>query len=226
MATVLITGVGRGIGLELCRQALDQGHAVIGSVRDSAQADNLRATFAGRLTVLELDVTDAAALSAAARSLDVAIDIVINNAGVIGPKRQSTLDMEFEGFAEALAVNTLAPLRVAQAFLPHLERAERPRLLTISSRMGSMSYAKSDQIAYRASKAAVNKIVQALATDLAPRGIAVASIHPGWVRTDMGGSSADIATEESARGILALADKLTLAETGRFWNYDGNELPW
>jgi NAD(P)-dependent dehydrogenase (short-subunit alcohol dehydrogenase family) len=226
MATILITGVGRGIGLELCRQAIADGHTVIGSARDSGQAKKLRDNFGGQLTLLEFDVTDAEAVYAAARSLGQAIDILINNAGIIGPKRQSTLDMDFDGFAETLAVNTLAPLRVAQAFLPHLERAERPRLLTISSRMGSMSYAKSDQIAYRASKAAVNKIVQALATDLAPRGIAVASIHPGWVRTDMGGSGADIAPEDSASGILALAGKLTLAETGRFWNYDGNELAW
>ena len=127
---------------------------------------------------------------------------------------------------QTLAVNVLAPLRIAQAFLPHLKRSGRPRLLTISSNMGSMSYAKSDHLAYRASKAAVNKVMQGLATDLQALGIAVAAIHPGWVRTDMGGRGADIEAGESARGILDIAEKLDLAGTGKFLRYDGAEMAW
>ena len=154
------------------------------------------------------------------------IDALINNAGIIGPNRQSTRDMDFDGFAQTLAVNTIAPLAVAQAFLPHLQRSAKPRLLTVSSMMGSMSHARSDRIAYRASKAAVNKVMQGLATDLAPLGIAVVSLHPGWVRTDMGGAGADISAHESAEGILRIAETLDMRRTGQFLNWDGNVISW
>ena len=165
-------------------------------------------------------------MRAAAASITEPIDILINNAGSIGPERQSTLDMDFDGFAQTFAVNTLAPLAVVQAFLPHLKRSSSPRILTISSWMGSLSHQKSDRIAYRASKAAVNKVMQGLATDLEPMGVAVAVLHPGWVRTDMGGAGADIAPAESAAGILKLAEGLTLAGTGKFYNWDGSSLDW
>ena len=134
--------------------------------------------------------------------------------------------MDFDGFAKTLAVNTLAPLAVSQAFLPHLKRSSSPRILTVSSGMGRMSYAKSDRIAYRASKAAVNKVMQGLATDLEPMGIAVVMLHPGLVRTDMGGAGADIAPAESAAGILAVAEGLTLEGTGQFLNWDGSTVEW
>ncbi len=208
------------------KTALRRGWDVIGSVRDAAAARALEAEFGMRFQALVFDVTDADAVAKAARELDGPIDILINNAGVIGPDRQSAMDMDFDGFTETLAVNVLAPLRIAQAFLPHLKRSANPRLMTISSNMGSMSRAGSDHLAYRASKAAVNKVTQALATDLQRSGIAVAAIHPGWVRTDMGGRGADIEAAESARGILDLAERLDLAGTGRFLRYDGAEMPW
>ncbi len=219
MTTLLITGVARGIGRELALQALAKGWRVFGSVRNAGEAP----VGVGEMV---FDVTDHAVVRAAAAAFDETIDVLINNAGIIGPTRQSTLDMDFDGFAQTLAVNTIAPLVVTQAFLPQLKRSNHPRVLTVSSQMGSMSYAKSDRIAYRASKAAVNKVMQGLATDLAPAGIAVAALHPGWVRTDMGGKGADIAPAESAAGILAIAEQLTLATTGRFLNWDGSERPW
>jgi NAD(P)-dependent dehydrogenase (short-subunit alcohol dehydrogenase family) len=226
MTTILITGAARGIGMALCADALRRGWAVIGSVRDAAAAKALEAEFGAQFQALVFDVTDAAAIARAAASLDRPIDVLINNAGIIGPDRQSALDMDFDGFAQTLAVNVLAPLRIAQAFLPHLRRSGRPRLMTISSGMGSMSYASSDHLAYRASKAAVNKVTQGLATDLRRFGIAVASLHPGWVRTDMGGRGADIEAGESARGILDIAEKLDLAGTGNFLRYDGSQMAW
>ncbi|MGL4489410.1 MAG: SDR family oxidoreductase [Rhizobiaceae bacterium] len=226
MTTILITGVNRGIGKALVQGALQRGWSVIGSVRDAQTAKALQAEFGDRFQALVFDVTDAHAITKAAAELVQPIDILINNAGVIGPDRQSTLDMDFDGFAQTLSVNVLAPLMITQAFLPHLERSARPRVLTISSSMGSMSYAKSDHLAYRASKAAVNKVVQGLATDLKPMGIAVASIHPGWVRTDMGGQGADIAPDESARGILEIAETLDIANTGKFLNYNSAQLAW
>ena len=226
MTAILITGAARGIGRALCTDALRRGWDVIGSVRDAAAAKALEAELGSRFQALVFDVTDAAAIAKAAAQLDHPIDILINNAGVIGPDRQSALDMDFDGFAKTLAINVIAPLRVAQAFLPHLKRSDRPRLLTISSNMGSMSYASSDHLAYRASKAAVNKVSQGLATDLQRFGIAVAAIHPGWVRTDMGGRGADIEAAESAKGILDIAEKLELAGTGKFLRYDGAEMEW
>ncbi|WP_075997149.1 SDR family oxidoreductase [Salaquimonas pukyongi] len=251
MTNLLITGVARGIGFELAQQALTMGWRVFGSVRSEEDAfrvqgelgvtggGELRAAEAieapmgeakavpeARFTPLVFDVTDHAGVEAAADSIDMPIDILINNAGIIGPKRQTVLDMDFAGFAETLAVNTLAPLAVTQAFLPHLKRSDAGRIVTISSWMGSMSHQNADRIAYRASKSAINKVCQGLATELRGDGIAVISMHPGWVQTDMGGAAADIAPEESAAGILAVAENLTLSQTGHFINYDGSLLSW
>lgn len=226
MTTILITGTNRGIGLELARQALAKGWTVYGSARGEVTDPDAHICHHPKFHDLVFDVTDHAAVRAAAAGLAAPIDILINNAGIIGPERQSTLDMDFDGFAETLAVNSLAPLAVAQAFLPQLKQSPNPRILTISSQMGRMSYAKSDKIAYRASKAAVNKVMQGLATDLKPMGVAVALVHPGWVRTDMGGAGADIDATESAAGILALAEGLTLDGTGQFYNWDGSSAEW
>jgi NAD(P)-dependent dehydrogenase (short-subunit alcohol dehydrogenase family) len=225
MTTTLITGAGRGIGLELTRQSLAIGWKVYGSIRH--EPDGVAAKILDHPSFHEMrfDVTDATAVRAAAGSLDEPIDILINNAGVIGPDRQSTLDMDFDGLALTLAINTIAPLRVSQAFLPQLLNSQNPRLITISSMMGSMSGSASDRIAYRASKAAVNKIMQGLATDLAGRACVV-SMHPGWVQTDMGGSAADITPGASAARILEVVGNLTSGDNGRFLNYDGRQLQW
>ncbi|MFZ1813788.1 MAG: SDR family oxidoreductase [Rhizobiaceae bacterium] len=226
MTTILITGTGRGIGLELARQALAKGWTVYGSARKPVSDPQAHICEHPQFHDLQFDVTDHAGVRAAAAAIDRPIDILVNNAGIIGPDHQSTLDMDFAGFAKTLAVNTLAPLNMVQAFLPHLQRSKNPRVLTISSRMGSMSHASSDRIAYRASKAAVNKVMQGLGSDLAGRGIAVVTLHPGWVQTDMGGSAADVTPGKSAAGILAIADRLGLAQTGRFLNFDGSEIAW
>ena len=224
MTTILITGTNRGIGLELAKQALAKGWTVYGSARTVVSDPDAHICAHPQFHDLVFDVTDHAAVRAAAASVSEPIDILINNAGTIGPERQSMLDMDFEGFVEAFAINTLAPLAMSQAFLPHLKRSATPRILTVSSWMGSLSHAKSDRIAYRASKAAVNKVMQGLATDLEPMGVAVAMLHPGWVRTDMGGQGADIDVATSAAGILKIAEGLTLDGTGQFYNWDGSSL--
>ncbi len=226
MSTSLITGIGRGIGQELARVLLSRGERVVGTLRDPGQLSTELNGFVarGQLKLLALDVRDGASIAEAARQINEPVDVLINNAGVIGPQRQSTLDMDFDGFLETLQVNTLGPLRIVQAFLPHLRRAKQPKIVTISSRMGSLSYSKSDRIAYRASKAAVNKVMQGLATDLQPEGIVAIAVHPGWVRTDMGGAGADIAVEESAAGLIRLIDGLTLEETGGFFDWSGDRL--
>ena len=223
MTRILITGANRGIGLELAKAAIARGWTVYGSIRSPAQAEALRRASNGAATPLIFDVTDHAVIANTAATLDQPIDILINNSGIIGPDRQSTLDMDFAGFARTLEVNTLAPLAVAQAFLPRLRRSANGRILTVSSQMSWMGYAKSDRIAYRASKAAVNKVMQGLATDLEAEGISVGLIDPGWVRTDMGGDDADTDPADVARGILSVAETLTLARTGRFFKWTGEE---
>lgn len=212
MARILITGVNRGIGAALVAEARARGHEVIGTTRDGAW-DTL---------ALTLDDPDRIAGQLAGQ-VPGPLDILINNAGVIGPERQATTDMDWAGFAQTLAVNTMAPLAVAQACLPALRQAPGARILTVSSQMAYMGYAKSDRIAYRASKSAVNKVMQGLATDLAPEGIASILVDPGWVRTDMGGAEAEEEPADVAAGIITLAERTTLAETGKFFRFSGEE---
>ena len=221
---VLVTGAARGIGLELARQYAAAGATVWGTVRRQADADEL--TAAGVRAPL-LEVTDAASVDELARLFDdTDLDLVINNAGVLGPERQTTTDMDFAAFADVLAVNTVGPLRVTQAVLPALRRSRQPQVAMITSRMGSMSHAESDLVAYRASKVAANKITQCLATDLEPAGVVVSAVHPGWVRTNIGGDQAGVEVATSAAGIRQLLARLTPADTGHFWDYTGTRLPW
>ena len=228
MSTILITGASRGIGLELTRRLSANGHTVLATCRDPDHAEALRTLAAGgNIEILPLDVADAASVAALAETVgDRTVDVLINNAGIIGRKPQSTTEMDFDGLAETLSVNTIAPLRVAQALLPAIRRSSSGRIVTISSKMGSFSSLPTDRIAYRASKAAVNRIMVALAEDLRPDNIAVLVMHPGWVRTDMGGSAADIAVEDSAAGIARVVTGLGMGQSGQFLNYDGSQIPW
>jgi short-subunit dehydrogenase len=214
MTRFLITGASRGIGAALAAEAEARGHEVIRTTRTGAGGD------------IALPLDDPSAVAEALAGLEGAVDVLINNAGIIGPDRQSTLDMDWAGMAQTFAVNTMAPLAVAQAVLPALRRSKSPRILTISTQMSTMTYAKSDRIAYRASKVAVNKVMQGLSTDLAPEGIAVALINPGWVRTDMGGAQADETPEDVARGVLDIAERMTMADTGKFFRFSGEEFPF
>lgn len=230
MSTVLVTGANRGIGLALVTAYADRGDDVIATVRDPNRLHDLAAVIEGRpdrIEVHRLEVTDPASLAALAERLaGRPVDVLINNAGTIGPVRQSTADMDFEGWMTTFRINTMAPLAVSRALLPNLRLADHAKILTISSGMGSMSTTNSDHVAYRASKAAVNKVMQCLATDLSAEGIAVAVCHPGWVKTEMGGGDADITTEMSAAGIQRVVDRLTLTRTPVFHVWDGGILPW
>lgn len=226
MPVCLVTASNRGIGFELARAALTRGWTVYGSVRSNAQAEETASRLQGDYRPLVFDVTAHDAVHAVAAGLDSEVDVLINNAGIISPARQTPLDMDFDGFAETLKVNTLAPLAVSQAFLPHLRSSTNGRILTISSQMSWMGYRKSDTLAYRASKAAVNKVMQGLATELEPEGIAVALVDPGWVRTDMGGPQADNSPVDVAAGILKIADRIAITDTGKFFMWSGEERPF
>lgn len=210
MARVLITGCNRGIGAALMTTAKAAGQDPIGTTRDGR----------GDTIALTLDRPDTIAAQLAGIG---PIDVLMNNAGVIGPDRQSPLDMDFAGFAETLNVNTLSPLAVALAVLPKLRESKAPKIITVSSQMAWMGYRKADRIAYRASKAAVNNVMQGLATMLEPENIPVALVDPGWVRTDMGGAQADEDPVAVAIGILAIADRLTMRDTGKFFRFTGEK---
>lgn len=226
MTTCLITAVNRGIGRELVRAALCKNWTVYGSVRTADAAREVSETFGGKVTPLIFDVTDHAAVNAAADELEAPIDVLINNAGIIGPANQDPLNMDFAGFQETLAVNTLAPLAVAQAFLPHVLKDSPGAIITISSQMSWMGYRKPDKLAYRASKAAVNKVMQGLATELEDKGVPVILIDPGWVRTDMGGPDGDNSPADVAKGVLSLAENLKQEDTGKFFKWTGEERPF
>jgi NAD(P)-dependent dehydrogenase (short-subunit alcohol dehydrogenase family) len=227
MTTILITGANRGIGLAMAEHFVKRGDRVVATVRDPFKLpDVLKTAPREQMVVIGMEVTDDRSVARAAASLKEPVDVLINNAGIHGMRGGSGLDADLAEFAEVLAVNTIAPLRVARAFLPHLKLSKQPRILTISSQMGALSGSSTGSIAYRTSKAAVNKAMQGLAVDLKSEGVAVAVVHPGWVRTDMGGEQADLSPEESATGIAGVVDKLTIAETGSFFRWNGTIHPW
>lgn len=216
---LLVTGGARGIGFALCRRALARGWRVSATLRAGP--------VPAGVTPFQIDLRDHAALPALAAEVGP-LDILINNAGVIGPEGNTLSPLDAAAFLEVLAINTLAPLAVTQALLPNLMAAPSGfgRVLSISSQMASMGSAKSDHIAYRASKVALNKVMQAMATDLAPKGIAAVAIDPGWVKTDMGGPEAELDPDRVADGILEIAAKLTLAQSGGFLRHDGPPRDW
>lgn len=225
MTTYLITGANRGIGLEMTRQALALGNRVIATCRHPESAKEL-ASLGGSLDIHTLDVTDDAATTALATRLEsLALDVLVNNAGVMA-ERQSVDDMDYQQWLLSFEINAIAPWRLSLAFAPHLDASPLPRLVTLTSQMGSMERAGSDRVAYRSSKAAANMAMRTLAKDWQPRGITVCMLHPGWVRTDMGGSDAAVGTPDSAAGLLDVIEGLTLKDTGRFLDYKGDEIPW
>jgi NAD(P)-dependent dehydrogenase (short-subunit alcohol dehydrogenase family) len=229
MAVALITGANRGIGLALVKAYAGRRDKVFAAVRrpaDPTDLDAFAATQPKWVEVIEMDVADPAEIGRVRRKLEAEpIDVLINNAGVSGPERQSATGMDYDGLAETLAVNSIAPLRIANAFLPNV-KAAKGKIVTLSSQMGSVQSAASDSLAYRVSKAAVNKLMRGLAAELKPQGIPVLIVHPGWVKTEMGGDSAHLKPEESAAQLLKLIDRLDLASTGKFLAWNGKELAW
>jgi NAD(P)-dependent dehydrogenase (short-subunit alcohol dehydrogenase family) len=228
MSTWLITGANRGIGLALAAALIAREDRVIAAVRDPFKLpDLLKTTPREHCVVIGMDVADQRSVDRAAAGVKEPVDVLVNNAGMNPPGRLNAVNADLAAFEQTLQVNTIAPLRVAQAFLPHLKRSKSPRILTVSSQMGALTTSSSaGAMAYRTSKAAVNKVMQCLASDLRDDNIPVAVVHPGWVRTDMGGGGADIAPEESAAGLIALCDGLTMAKTGQFFRWDGSVHPW
>jgi NAD(P)-dependent dehydrogenase (short-subunit alcohol dehydrogenase family) len=230
VANIVITGASRGIGLELARQYGDAGDRVYAYARspESAEALNtLSAGSGGGVTVHRMDVGDGSSIETGARVLgDQPLDVLINNAGVVGGKVQSLQQIDFDDWIDAFKVMTIGPFRVVQAFLQNLKAAEHPKILTVTSQLAASTWPMGGFYAYASAKAGVNKVMQALALDLKGENIAVAMVHPGWVKTDMGGPNAQITPEESASGIRRVVEGLSPAETGRFYKWNGEGHSW
>lgn len=228
MQSVLITGANRGIGLQLTRRFLEEGWKVFAACRKPDAAEDLQALAGTHLQILPLDVTDSRSVLELVAALNRAkLDVLINNAGIMGPAQQNVRDMDYDGFLQTLNVNTVAPLRVAAALLPNLKQSKRPRIITVSSQMGSFDLDMGPgHIAYSSSKSAVSKVMQLMAKELAPEGIIVCPVHPGWVKTDMGGPNAQVDAADCAAGLYTLIDGLQQQHSGRFWTWEGREHAW
>lgn len=229
METVLITGANRGIGLALVSRYLAAGNHVVATCREPDLAVDLKnlQEQSAKLEVLPLETTsEAQTRQLVSRLSGRRIDVLINNAGVMGGDQQELQNMDYAAWLDAFAVNTMAPFRLSVALLDNLLAAERPRIITVSSQMGALARQSKGALIYRSSKAAVNKTMQVLALELEAQGIIVCPVHPGWVQTDMGGAQADITPAQSADGLYQLIDQLDASKSGRFWSYDGSEHPW
>lgn len=226
MPSVLVTGANRGLGLEFCRQYLADGWHVIATCRVPESASAL-SSLSGSLDVHGLSVTDDDGIVQLADRLSgQAIDILINNAGVMGA-REPFGEFDSESWMTVLRTNVIAPLKVAEAFVEHVSRSDLKKIVTVSSKMGSMAdNASGGAYVYRSSKAGVNAAMRSLHFELLPHGISSCVLHPGWVRTDMGGPSGLIDAPESVAGMRSVIDVLDRDMSGRFWNYDGTEIPW
>ncbi len=230
-ATVLITGANRGLGFEFARQYATDGWRVFCACRNPTTARELRHLAQdrrGRLTIVAMDVTDTESVKNAATQLkDIAIDVLVNSAGIAGVQGQKTGHVDYESWSQVLNVNTMGPLRVLESFSDHIAASERRLVVTITSGMGSLADNTSGgSIAYRSSKAAVNMVMRSAAIDLAPRGITCVLLNPGWVRTDMGGPKAPVSPQESVTVMRHLIETLGPDHSGKFYNYDGREYPW
>jgi NAD(P)-dependent dehydrogenase (short-subunit alcohol dehydrogenase family) len=222
--TVLVTGANRGLGLEFARQYKEAGSRVIGTARNPDEAEELAALD---VRVMQLDVTNQESVDNLVAALDgEAIDVLINNAGIF-PRVGKIDEIDFDDYNRTLAVNTVGPVRVTRALLPNLRRGELKIIAGLSSNLGSIAENERGSFyGYRESKAALNMFTKTLAAELGPEGFTCVVLTPGWVQTDMGGPNATLTPAESISGMKAVLDRLTPADNGTFWSYDGSQMPW
>lgn len=231
MQTLLITGANRGLGLEFCRQYSEQGACIIACCRQPETANELQALAKNysALSIHALDVSDFQQIEQVAEQLNTeTIDILLNNAGIYGDKAEYSFGaLNYDNWQQTLRVNTLAPIKLAETFLPHLSKSKKATIVAITSLMGSITDNNSGgSICYRSSKAALNAAMKSVAIHLKAHNIAVLILHPGWVKTDMGGVDAPISTAESINGMRHVIADFNLDQTGTFLNYRGVILPW
>ena len=230
MATILVTGANRGLGIEFVEQYLNEGNDVIATYRNENSSMDLieMGNERSNLKLLQLDVSSNKSLNSFAENLgDSPIDIFINNAGVYGPRNSSFGNVDEENWIPAIKVNAIAPLLLTQLIIKNIRAGTDKKLIYITSKMGSIDDNKGGgAYVYRSSKTALNVVVKSLSIDLKNENIAVALIHPGWVKTDMGGPNALIDKDTSVRGMTEVISNLDISSTGNFYNYDGSIIPW
>lgn len=231
MKTVMITGANRGIGLELTQQYLNDNYHVMACCRDPANAEdltNLKATHPNQLNIYALDVTNDQQIQALANELKgQPIDLLISNAGIYGPGHVQLGEFDTTAWSEVFRTNAIAPAKIVETFLPHIANGQQKTIVMISSTMGSIGLNQDGgSYIYRSSKAALNCIARTLAVDLYSQKIMVVAIHPGWVKTAMGGPQAALTAQESVTGIRNVIAHLTPKQSGSFLAYDGEVLPW
>lgn len=225
---LFITGANRGIGLEMVKQFAQSNWQISACCRNPATATELSALAQANtdIKLYALDVTDYQAVANLASQLkDTSFDLLINNAGIYGPKGSSLDNLDLEAWRQVFETNTIAPLKLIQAFTPHVAASQGKRVAVLSSKMGSISDNQSGSAyIYRSSKTALNQVIKSLSIDLSPQGIQVIALHPGWVRTEMGGPNGLIDTTESVTGLKNVMT--SEIKTGHFYNYDGSEIAW
>mgnify|MGYP001138028299 FL=1 len=227
MSTIFITGANRGLGFEFAKQYAADGWRVIAACRDPAKAEALSAVE-GDVQVETMDVDDDASVASLSDKLkDEAIDLLINNAGIYGPKHLSAEDMDYEAWGRVLRTNTMSPFRVTMAFLQQVRNSDQKIIATLSSKMGSLNENQDGgEYIYRSSKAALNAALKGLSYDLADAGIRIVLMHPGWASTDMGGPSAPLLPADGVAGLRKVLAGIKDGETGVFYDYNGGELAW
>lgn len=231
MRTVLITGANRGLGLEFCRQYAREGWQVLACCRDPDHAEALRhlAAHSPALSLHRLDVERFEQIDALAQTLaGQPIDLLLNNAGIYGDSAQTPFGaLDYDQWARVLKIDTLAPVKLAEALLPQLELGSGRLIASITSLMGSIAdNSGGGSPMYRSAKAALNAAMRTLSIDLRDRGVGVLLLHPGWVQTDMGGAKAPTQPEDSVSGMRQVIAAYTPADSGRFLDFRGKELPW
>ena len=224
MTTIMITGASRGLGLEFARQFYSEECRVIATCRNPKKANELNAI--GDIDVHSLDVTDDRSVANLADKLrGENIDILINNAGVIG-QRDGFGRLDYDIWAETMDTNVFGPMRVAEAFRDNVMNSEKKQMIFITSRMGSITEAVPNAYVYRSSKAALNMAVKCLSVELEQQGLIAVLFHPGHVQTDMGGQAAPVTPQKSIEGMKNEIVALTHDDNGRFLSYDGHQIPW
>src|SRR3954469_10712892 len=224
MSTILVTGAGRGLGLELATQYAKDGWQVVGTVRDDAGKKRLEKLGAEAHT---LDVADFRKAGELARRLKGrALDVLFCNAGIIGKRGMDVGSFDYESWNEVLRVNLLGAAALAEALVDNVAASEKKTIAMMSSRLGSITESSGMTLPYATSKAALNMLVKGFASALGGRGIKVVALSPGWVRTDMGGSGAPLAPETSVAGLRKVLSGLKAGDSGRFFSHDGSPIPW
>ena len=227
MATTLITGANRGIGLALTREFLDQGWEVLACCRHPKKASALLSLDSSRLTLHSLDVDDDSSIATLRQQLgDRSIDLLVNNAGIAGDRdHESFGDMNYESWAEIFRVNTMAPMKLTEALLANLEGSQQKHVANISSGLASITSQQGYMLPYSVSKSALNSVMKNLSAVLNGR-LRINLFSPGWVQSDMGGEEAPLSTAQSAAALYQNITSLGAEDTGRFLDINGQDTPW